>query len=80
LALQRHNEREPSALEEQFGALRPFNLTLWNWGPSADLMRTGRHNERGSESLDPILRTLAGHDPSHLDQVTRLIQAVQLQE
>jgi hypothetical protein len=80
VARQRHNEREPSALVEQFGAMRQLNLTLWNRLPPADLKRTGRHNERGSESLGLMLRMMAGHDLSHLEQVTRLIQAVQLRE
>jgi hypothetical protein len=39
-----------------------------------------RHNERGPESLDVMLRLLAGHDLSHLDQITRYIQAVHQRE
>jgi hypothetical protein len=42
----------------------------------ADLQRTGQHNERGPESLAVMLRMLAGHDLSHLDQIARYIRAV----
>jgi hypothetical protein len=72
----RHNEREPSELVEIFRVLRQFNLTVWRRTSPADLERTGRHNERGPEFLGVMLRLLAGHDLSHLDQITRYIQAV----
>jgi len=72
----RHNESEPSELVEVFRVLRQFNLTLWRRTSSADLERTGQHNERGRESLGVMLRLLAGHDLSHLDQIRRYIQAV----
>jgi len=40
------------------------------------LNRSGRHNERGLESLGVMLRMLAGHDLSHLHQIGQYIQAV----
>lgn len=76
VAGQRHNEREPSELVEMFGTLRQFNLALWKRMSPADLKRTGQHNERGPESLGLMLRLYAGHDLSHLDQITRYVQAV----
>jgi hypothetical protein len=72
-----HNEREPQELVEIFRTLRLLNLTLWKRTSPQDLKRTGQHNERGTESLGVMLRLLAGHDLSHLDQITRYIQAVQ---
>ena len=72
----RHNESEPSELVEIFRVLRQFNLTVWRRTSPTDLERTGQHNERGPESLGVMLRLLAGHDLSHLDQITRYIQAV----
>ncbi len=80
VAGQRHNEREPSELVEMFRTLRQFNLGLWKQVSAADLKRTGQHNERGPESLDVMLRMLAGHDLSHLDQIARYIQAVRQRE
>jgi hypothetical protein len=78
VAGQRHNEREPSELVEMFRTMRQFNLALWKRMSPADLKRTGQHNERGPESLDVMLRMMAGHDLSHLDQISRYIQAVPL--
>jgi hypothetical protein len=76
VAGQQHNEREPSDLVEMFRTMRQFNLALWKRMSPADLKRTGEHNERGPESLAVMLRMLAGHDLSHLDQITRYLQAV----
>ena len=76
----RHNEREPSELVEIFRALRQLNLTVWRGTSPTDLERTGQHNERGRESLGVMLRLLAGHDLSHLDQIRRYIQALRQRE
>jgi DinB superfamily len=76
VASQRHNEREPSELVEMFKTMRQFNLALWKQMSSANLKRTGQHNERGPESLGLILRMMAGHDLSHLDQISRYVRAV----
>ena len=72
----RHNEREPSELVEIFRTLRELNLAVWKQATLPDLQRTGQHNERGPESLGLMLRLLAGHDLSHLNQITRYIEAV----
>jgi hypothetical protein len=80
VAGQRHNEREPSELVEMFRTMRQLNLALWQRMSPTDLKRTGQHNERGPESLGVMLRMLAGHDLSHLDQMTRYIQAVRQRE
>ena len=80
VAALRHNEREPSELVEVFRTVRLFNLALWRRTSPEDLNRTGQHNERGPESLGVMLQLLAGHDLSHLDQITRYIQAVQQRE
>jgi len=80
VAGQRHNESDPSELAEVFRTMRRFNLALWRRMSPADLKRTGRHNERGLESLEVMQRMMAGHDLSHLDQIARHIQAVQHRE
>ena len=67
----RHNERQPSELVEEFGAMRQLNLALWRQLSPAELKRTGRHDQRGPESLETMLRMMAGHDLSHLDQIAR---------
>jgi len=73
----RHNEREPSDLVQIFGRLRHLNLAVWRRISRADLERIGLHNERGPESLDTMLRLLAGHDLSHLVQIARCVQAIE---
>ena len=77
---QQHNQREPSELVETFRALRELNLALWKRLSPADLTRTGQHNERGPESLEVMLRMMAGHDLSHLNQIARYVEAVRQQE
>ena len=80
VASRRHNEREPSKLVEIFGVMCLFNLAVSRRTSPEDLKRTGQHNERGPESLDVMLRLLAGLDLPHLDQIPRYIQAVQQRE
>jgi hypothetical protein len=80
VAGQPHNEREPSEFVQMFRSLRRFNLAMWKQMSPADLTRTGQHNKRGAESLSVVLRMLAGHDLSHLDQITRYIQVVRQRE
>ena len=77
VASQRHNEREPSELVEIFRTLRVLNLSVWRRLSPEDLQRSGQHNERGAESLAAMLRLLAGHDLSHLHQISRYIQALE---
>jgi hypothetical protein len=80
VAVQRHNEREPSELVEMFRTMRQFNLALWKRTSPADRARTGQHNERGPESLELMLRMTAGHDLSHLNQIAHYIQAAEQRE
>ena len=74
-----HNEREPSELLEIFRTLRVLNLAVWRELSPEAFERGGQHNERGPESLSVMLRMLAGHDLSHLDQISRYIQAIKQQ-
>jgi DinB superfamily len=76
VAGQGHNERDPSEMVDVFRALRQVNLAAWRRTSPSDLERVGLHNERGPESLGVMLRLLAGHDLSHLDQIMRYIRAV----
>ena len=77
VATQRHNEREPAELVEIFRTLRALNLSVWRRISPEDLHRSGQHNERGAESLAVMLPLLAGHDLSHLQQISRYIQALE---
>jgi hypothetical protein len=73
----RHNEREPSELVETFRTLRVLNLSVWRRMSAEDLQRSGQHNERAAESLAAMVRLLAGHDLSHLHQISRYIEALE---
>ena len=72
----RYNEYDARDLVKIFGTLRDLNLAAWKRTSANDLKRTGQHNERGPESLDTMLRLLAGHDLNHLGQINRYILAI----
>lgn len=76
VAGQKHNDRQPKDLGALFRNLRAGNLALWKQMTPNDLKRVGRHNERGEESLGLMLKMNAGHDLSHIDQITRYLQAI----
>lgn len=75
VAGQRYNEREPRELAEHYAMLREANLRVWRGMGPVELARVGRHNERGEESLGLMLKMEAGHDLSHIDQITRYLAA-----
>lgn len=77
VAGQRHNERQPKDLLTIFRNQRAANLELWKRMTPADLKRVGKHSERGEESLGLMLKMNAGHDLSHIDQLSRYLKAVQ---
>lgn len=77
VAGQRHNERLPKDLLTMFRNQRAANIELWKRMTPADLQRVGKHNERGEESLGLMLKMNAGHDLSHIDQLSRYLKAVQ---
>lgn len=72
----KYNDWEPAAHVAAFRTMRDFNLGIWRRATPEDLQRVGMHNERGPESLELMLRLLAGHDLSHVDQIRRYIAAV----
>ncbi len=57
---------------EQFSAMRRANVRIWERLGPADLVRVGRHGERGEESLEHMRRLYAGHDLLHLRQLRRI--------
>jgi hypothetical protein len=75
VAAQGHNERDLGELLNTFVALRTANLQLWKKLTPAQLERRGLHSERGEESLGQMIKMLAGHDRSHIDQIRRYVEA-----
>ena len=55
-----------------FQGLRRWNLALLRGLGPEDLAREAVHPERGPETLDTIVRLLAGHDLNHLAQLESL--------
>jgi hypothetical protein len=75
VAAQNHNERDLGEILNTFVSLRTANLQLWKKLTAAQLKRSGLHSERGEESLGQMLKMLAGHDRSHIDQIQRYVEA-----
>jgi hypothetical protein len=57
-----------------FRTLRAYDLHLLRHLGAEHLRRVGVHSEQGPETLDVMIRKLAGHDLAHLDQLTRAVQ------
>src|SRR5262245_35641823 len=68
----RYTNVDAEAALQSFLASRRWNLTLFRGLDATDLAREAVHPERGPETLDTIVRMLAGHDYNHLGQLERL--------
>jgi len=55
-----------------FEALRPWNLGYYRSLPAADFAKVGLHPERGEESIETMIRMLAGHDRNHVAQLEKV--------
>jgi len=58
---------------EQFRALRDTNLALYKTLSPEQWKHHGMHSERGEETLEKIVRMMAGHDVNHLEQIERIL-------
>jgi uncharacterized damage-inducible protein DinB len=67
-----YSRRDPKISLETFQALRENNLRLLHSVPRKSWKNYGEHQERGKESIDHIVRMMAGHDLNHLLQVERI--------
>jgi hypothetical protein len=65
----RSSRVDPWLALEAFRALRALNLALFAGFSLADWTTDVFHHERGFESVDTMVRFLAGHDLHHLDQL-----------
>lgn len=65
----RSSRADPHLALETFRALRAWNLTLFSGFSLEDWNADVFHHERGFESVDTMVRFLAGHDLHHLDQL-----------
>jgi DinB family protein len=68
----RYTDVDAETALQSFLASRRWNLALFRGLDANDLARQAVHPERGPETLDTIIRLLAGHDYNHLGQLERL--------
>jgi len=68
----RYDNVDAEAALGSFLASRRWNLQLFRKLGPAELNREAVHPERGAETLDTIIRLLAGHDLNHLAQLESL--------
>ena len=67
--------RDPRQSLANFRALREANLALLKSVPRKLWENYGVHAERGNESVNHIVKMVAGHDLNHLQQVERILKA-----
>jgi uncharacterized damage-inducible protein DinB len=68
----KYGRRDPKTSLETFRVLRENNLRLLKSVPKSLWQNYGMHQERGQESVDHIVRMMAGHDLNHLQQVEKI--------
>ncbi len=70
-----YDKRDLKKSYEQYRALREANLALLESLAPEQWKHAGIHNERGPESVETILRMMAGHDLNHFEQIERILAA-----
>jgi hypothetical protein len=68
-------KRDPRKSAEQFRIVREANLALLKSLAPEQWKHHGMHAERGVESIEHIVRMIAGHDINHTNQVERIVAA-----
>jgi hypothetical protein len=66
--------RDPRQSLASFRALREANVTLLKSVPRKLWENYGVHAERGNESVNHIVKMVAGHDLNHLQQIQKILQ------
>ena len=67
-----YSRRDPKTSLETFRLLRENNLRLLSSVPRGLWKNYGQHQERGKESVDHIVRMMAGHDLNHMLQIEKI--------
>ena len=68
-----YDKRSPRESLAQLGAVRAANLALYKSLTAEQWKHYGIHSERGQESVEHIVRMMAGHDLNHLQQIERVL-------
>jgi DinB family protein len=66
-------KRDPRKCLELFRVLREANLALLKSLSPEQWKHYGMHSERGQETVEHIVRLMAGHDLNHLQQIERIL-------
>lgn len=69
-------EGDPAEALDLIRAIRPSTMRWLRGLNPEERTRTGVHNERGPESVDHMVRLLAGHDLLHRNQIRRILDRV----
>jgi hypothetical protein len=70
-----YQKRDPRKSAEQFRVVREANLALLKSLAPEQWKHHGMHSERGVETVEHIVRMIAGHDINHAKQVERIVGA-----
>ena len=68
-----YEKRDPRKSLEQFRMLRETNLALLKSLTPEQWKQYGMHSELGQETVEHIVRMIAGHDINHLQQIERIL-------
>jgi hypothetical protein len=68
-----YEKRDPRKSVEQFRVAREANLALLKSLTPEQWKHYGMHAERGQETIEHMVRLLAGHDLNHLQQIVRIL-------
>jgi uncharacterized damage-inducible protein DinB len=68
-----YEKRDPRKSIELHRTVREANLALLKSLSPEQWKHYGQHAERGQESIEHIVRMIAGHDINHLGQIERIL-------
>lgn len=69
-----YDKRDPHESVELHRVVRDANLALLKSLTPEQWKQYGQHAERGQESIEHIVRMIAGHDNNHLRQIERILK------
>ncbi len=65
----RYNSRDVRIALDALTAMRKFHVSIFSSLKKNELKRFGIHQQRGKETVEFMIRLLAGHDVNHLTQI-----------
>src|SRR6266481_5210818 len=69
-----YDKRDPRKSIELHRVVREANLALLKSLSPDQWKHFGQHAERGQESIEHIVRMVAGHDVNHIHQIERILK------